>query len=90
VFNTYYVPPTAERKKQYGAVGGSFIGVYEFGDKVNAATILQFGESSDPESPHFMDQAELYSKRQFKPAWFEWSDVLAHAKQSYRPGEEAK
>jgi penicillin amidase len=90
VFNTYYVPPTAERKKQYGAVGGSFIGVYEFGDKVNAATILQFGESSDPKSPHFMDQAELYSKRQFKPAWFEWSDVLAHAKQSYRPGEEAK
>jgi len=88
VFNTYYVPPTAERKKQYGAVGGSFIGVYEFGDKVNAATILQFGQSSDPKSPHFMDQAELYSKRQFKPAWFEWSDVLANAKQSYHPGEE--
>lgn len=88
VFNTYYVPPTAERKKQYGAVGGSFIGVYEFGDKVNAATILQFGQSSDPKSPHFMDQAELYSKRQFKPAWFEWSDVLAHAKASYHPGAE--
>ena len=88
VFNTYYAPPTADRKKQYGVVGGSFIGVYEFGDKVQAATILQFGESSDPKSPHFMDQAELYSKRQFKPAWFEWSDVLAHAKQSYHPGEE--
>ncbi len=88
VFNTYYVPPTAERKKQYGAVGGSFIGVYEFGDKVNAATILQFGQSSDPKSPHFMDQAELYSKRQFKPAWFEWSDVLANARQSYHPGAE--
>jgi hypothetical protein len=35
-----------------------------------------------------MDQAELYSKRQFKPAWFDWSEVLAHAKQSYHPGEE--
>jgi len=90
VFNTYYAPPTAEHKKQYGAVGGSFIGVYEFGDKVQASTILQFGESSDPKSPHFMDQAELYSKRQFKPAWFEWSDVLAHAKQTYHPGDEAR
>jgi len=90
VFNTYYAPPTADRKKQYGVVGGSFIGVYEFGDKVQAATILQFGESSDPKSPHYMDQAELYSKRQFKPAWFEWSDVLAHAKQSYHPGEETQ
>ncbi len=89
VFNTYYVPPTPQRKKQYGVVGGSFIGVYEFDDQVKAATILQFGESSDPESPHFMDQAELYSQRKFKPAWFHWSDVLAHAKRSYHPGEES-
>jgi len=90
VFNTYYTPPMPQRKKQYGVVGGSFIGVYEFGDEVQAATILQFGQSSDPKSPHFMDQAELYSKREFKPAWFKWSDVLAHAKRSYHPGEEAK
>ena len=90
VFNTYYVPPSAKHKNQYGVVGGSFIGMYEFGDKVQAVTILQFGQSSDPKSPHFMDQAELYSKRQFKPAWFEWSDVLAHAKHSYHPGDEAK
>jgi acyl-homoserine lactone acylase PvdQ len=62
--------------------------MYEFGDKVEAATILQFGESSDPRSPHFMDQAKLYSQRQFKPAWFDWSDVLAHARRSYHPGEE--
>ncbi len=90
VFNTYYAPPNAKHKKQYGLVGGSFIGVYEFGDKVQAATILQFGESADPHSPHFMDQAELYSKRQFKPAWFEWSDVMAHAKTSYHPGSESR
>jgi acyl-homoserine lactone acylase PvdQ len=90
VFNTYYAPPNARHKKQYGVVGGSFIGVYEFGDKVEAATILQFGQSSDPKSPHFTDQAQLYSKREFKPAWFDWSDVLAHAKQTYHPGEEAK
>ncbi len=88
VFNTYYVPPDQRHKKQYGIVGGSFIGVYEFGDKVQAATILQFGQSADPNSPHFMDQAALYSKQQFKPAWFEWSDVLAHAKKSYHPGAE--
>ena len=90
VFNTYYVPPmpNLKRVKQYGIVGGSFIGVYEFGDKVQAKTLLQFGESADPQSPHYMDQAELYSKKQFKPAWFEWSDVQAHAKSSYHPGSE--
>ena len=72
--------PPPQHKKQYGVVGGSFIGVYEFGDKVQASTILQFGQSSHPDSPHFMDQAQLYSKQQFKPAWYEWSDVLAHCK----------
>jgi penicillin amidase len=90
VFNTYYVPPTAERKRQYGFAGTSFVGVYEFGDKIEAATLLQFGQSSDAASPHFMDQAQLYSKQQFKPAWFEWSDVLAHAKSSYHPGSESR
>src|SRR5262249_50296397 len=88
VFNTYYAPPDAKHKKQYGIVGSSFMGVYEFGDKVRAATLLQFGESADPKSPHFMDQAQLYSQRKFKPAWFEWSDVLAHAKRTYHPGAE--
>jgi penicillin amidase len=90
VFNTYYAPPDKNHKKQYGVVGHSFVGVYEFGDKVQAATILQFGESSNPDSPHYMDQAQLYSKKQFKPAWFDWSDVLAHAKASYHPGAEQR
>jgi acyl-homoserine-lactone acylase len=90
VFNTYYAPPDAKHKKQYGVVGHSFVGVYEFGDKVEAATLLQFGESANPDSPHFMDQAALYSKQQFKPAWFDWKDVLAHAQRSYHPGAEPR
>ena len=88
VFNTYYAPPSPQHKKQYGLVGASFVGVYEFSNPVKAATVLQFGESANPDSPHFMDQAALYSKQQFKPAWFDWSEVLAHAKQSYHPGAE--
>jgi acyl-homoserine lactone acylase PvdQ len=88
VFNTYYMPISLFRRKQYGVAGHSFVGVYEFGDEVTAGTALQYGESSDPESPHFMDQAELFSRRQFKTAWFDWDDVLAHAERSYHPGEE--
>ena len=38
VFNTYYTPITPERRKQYGVVGHSFVGVYEFSkdEKVKA------------------------------------------------------
>ncbi|HVU87050.1 MAG TPA: penicillin acylase family protein [Pirellulales bacterium] len=89
VFNTYYTPITPQRKKQYGIVGHSFVGVYEFSknEKVKAATILQFGENADPSSPHFFDQAQLYVQQKFKPAWFDWDEVVAHAKVKYHPGD---
>lgn len=86
-YNVYYSPSTKMRKRRYGAVGGSFMAAYEFGEKIKAVSLIQFGQSADPASPHYFDQAELYSKKQFKPAWFYWDDVLAHTKESYRPGE---
>ena len=89
VFNTYYTPITPERRQQYGVVGHSFVGVYEFSkdQKVKAATILQFGESADPNSPHYFDQAQLYVQQKFKPAWFDWDEVVAHSSVKYQPGE---
>lgn len=87
-FTVYYTPTTEQRKLRYGTTGGSFIGVYEFGKPVRAATLLQFGVSGDPESPHYFDQAQLYSRSECKPAWFAWDEVLANAQRSYRPGEE--
>lgn len=35
-----------------------------------AWSITPFGVSDDPESPHFVDQAELFSAEKFKPMWF--------------------
>jgi len=88
-YNTYYTFSTAARKKRYGVQGGSFMAVYEFApDRVKAKSVLQFGNSGDPDSPHFFDQAELYSKKEYKDAWFYWDDVLANAQRSYHPGEE--
>jgi hypothetical protein len=63
--------------------------VYEFRkDGVRAMSYLHFGQRARPESPHFFDQAELLSQRRFKPAWFDWDEVLAHTVASYHPGEE--
>ena len=60
----------------------------EFGDHIKTKSLLQYGSSGNPDSPHFFDQAKLLSDRRLKEAWFYWDDVLAHAKQSYHPGEE--
>lgn len=89
-FTVYHSPPTElpHRKKQYAATGASYMACYEFGEKVNAVSYLHYGQSHDPNSPHFFDQAKLLSERKFKPAWFHWEDVLAHTEKAYHPGEE--
>ncbi len=90
-FTQYYtpaVPGSATRKKHYAVVGNSFMAVFEFGKGfVRAKTLLQYGTSSDPASPHFFDQAALVSKSRFKESPFAWKDVLAQAERSYHPGE---
>jgi penicillin amidase len=91
-FTQYYTPPdpgSSTRRKQYGVVGNSFMGVFEFGkDSVRAKTLVQYGESGNPASPHFFDQAQLLSQGKFKESPFDWKDVLAQAKRSYHPGGE--
>jgi penicillin amidase len=83
VFHTQF-GSTAVR---YGEHGNSFMKVVEFGPTVRGRSLLVFGQSGDPDSPHFFDQAQLYSDREFKPAWFTREEVEANAVQSYVPGE---
>jgi acyl-homoserine-lactone acylase len=88
VFN-FYTLPQAGQKRRYGVAGHSFVGAVELAAQPKLKTILQFGESGDPASPHWFDQAALYAKKQFKPSWFTQADVLAHSESHYHPGEPA-
>ena len=75
-------------KRQYGVSGNSFVAVVEFGDKVRAKTMLAGGQSGDPKSPHFDDQAQRYADREFKTVAYYREDVLKRVKSSYHPGKE--
>ena len=77
----------AGTKKRYGYKGNSFICVVEFGKKIKAKSLLTGGESGDPNSKHFNDQALMYSKGQFKDVLFYKEDVMKHAEKTYHPGE---
>lgn len=83
-YNSRIYPNT---KKRYGISGNSFICAIEFGPKIKAKSLLAGGESGDPKSPHFKDQAEMYTKGQFKDVLFYKEDVLKNAEKSYHPGE---
>lgn len=63
--------------------GYGFAMAVQFGEETRAASIVPFGASEDPQSPHFQDQMELFTGRRMKRARFQYDDVIAHAASGY-------
>jgi len=82
-----FVSSTQNTKKRYGYSGNSFIAAIEFGPKVKARTIITGGQSFDPSSKHFTDQAEMFVEGKFKDVLFYKEEVMQHVEKTYHPGE---
>jgi len=74
-------------KRMYGYNGNSFVCAVEFGPKIKAKSLLAGGNSGDPKSKHFYDQAEKYQKGEFKEVFFYKEEVEKNAERTYHPGE---
>ncbi len=73
-------------KKIYGTSGNSFVAVVEFGPTVRAKAITAGGESGDPKSRHFNDQAKRYSTGDLRDVYFYPAQLKGHTEREYHPG----
>jgi acyl-homoserine-lactone acylase len=74
-------------KRIYGDRGNSFVAAVEFGPHLRAKSILAGGQSADPASKHFNDQAAMYSRGAFKDVLFYKEDIERHLERRYHPGQ---
>jgi acyl-homoserine-lactone acylase len=63
-------PGGGDDDHMYVGGGDSWVGVIEFGDAVRAKVLLSYGNATQPNSEHYGDQLELFSKKEFRDAWF--------------------
>jgi acyl-homoserine-lactone acylase len=74
-----------QTNKYYGTAGNSFVAVVEFGDKIVARAVSTGGESGDPRSPHFNDQADRYAAGALREIYFYPSQLAGHIERQYHP-----
>ena len=73
-------------KKWYGTSGNSFVAVVEFGDKVRARAVTAGGESGNPSSKHFNDEAQRYATGNLRDVYYYRSQLNGHTEREYHPG----
>ncbi|HZN98182.1 MAG TPA: penicillin acylase family protein [Gemmatimonadales bacterium] len=75
-------------KRRYGTYGNTFVAVVEFGrDSVRAKAVSPGGESGDPKSPHFNDQAARYATGGLRDVYFYPGQLRGHTEREYHPGD---
>jgi acyl-homoserine-lactone acylase len=68
--------------------GDSWVFAVEFSQPPKAYTVVAYSESDVEGSPHFSDQAALFSANQMKRAAFTDAEIQGQLVRTYRPGEE--
>ena len=79
-------PTVAGDRLRYGDEGNSFVAAVEFGKKVRAVSVTAGGESGNPASPHFDDQALRYTTGALREVYFYPSQLTGHTERRYHPG----
>ena len=82
--------PQAEDGTIHCDDGWGHLLVVEEGSPKQAWSLLPYGESENPSSPHFNDLARLHSKRGMKQFWLTPEEILAHTESVWGEKERLK
>lgn len=82
-----YLARSNGTKRRYGYHGSSYVAAVEFADAPMARTIVPFGASRHPDSPHYADQAPIYAAGRLKQSHFARPEISRAARRTYHPGE---
>jgi len=83
-FGAHRYPGT---RRYYGDDGNSFVAVVEFGEQVRARAVTAGGESGDPNSAHFNDEAARYASGELREVYFYPAQLQGHTERTYHPGD---
>ena len=87
IYMTSGIRPEGQ-ERFYAHFGNTYVAVMEFTPEgPRAYTIVPYGQSEDPDSPHYFDQAPLFAQGEFKPSWFTLEQVRENLEEAYHPGE---
>ena len=66
--------------------GDAWILVVDFSQPVTGWSVLAYGQTTAPDSPHSRDQIGTFASHRLRRAWFTPAEIAAHTERTYRPG----
>jgi acyl-homoserine-lactone acylase len=81
---TWVAGRTADRPDLVGG-GDAWVLLVHFARQVQAYSVLAYGQTTDPASPHSTDQITLFANHQLRPVWYTQADIKTHTVREYRP-----
>ncbi|HLO85957.1 MAG TPA: acylase [Nostocaceae cyanobacterium] len=71
-----FTPAEAGRFQAFS--GDSFVAAIEFSQPVKAMVLNSYGNSTQPNSPHFGDQLQLFANQKLRPVWLTKKEIINH------------
>ena len=84
-----YTQKIGDGLKEKTYVGESYILLARFGEGLpKLESIMPYGASSKPESPHYTDQVEMFVNKELKPMTLDKEEIYKNAAKIYHPQAE--